>query len=439
MKRLLYEKLVEWKNSKTRKPLILNGARQVGKTWLLTEFAKNEYQNFVYINCENNATMQNMFFDYDVKRIIRSFEAVANTKIEKGKTLIVVDEIQEIKNGINCLKYFYENANEYHIAVAGSTLGISLHSGGSFPVGKVDYLTLYPLSFKEFLLAIKEESVSSYLDEKRWNEYFPLKENLIEHLREYYYIGGMPEAVLSYVNEKDFSLVRKIQNNILLSYKNDFSKHIPPQEYARTMLVWNSIPSQLAKENKKFVWGALRKGARAKDFENSIEWLRSSGLVHKVVRVKKFSCPLKFYEDKDAFKLFFNDVGLLGAFVDIPLRKVITESQMLTEYKGAFTEQYFLSQFLSCVNKQIYYYTNENSTSEIDFVVQNDDSINLIEVKAEISTKAKSLKTELKKDESLTGLRFSMNDYKVQDRITNIPLYLVPWYLESKFQKDVSS
>lgn len=433
MKRLLYKDLLKWKNSGSRKPLILEGARQVGKTWLLKEFAKNEYENFLYINCETEISVKNVFSDYDTQRIIRSLSALSGQNILPQKTLIILDEIQILPEAITSLKYFCENANEYHVAVAGSLLGVKMHEGTGFPVGKVYHLTLYPLSFKEFLLAINKNILVQYLDEHKWNEYFALKTELTELLRQYYFTGGMPLVVQKYVENQDLIEVRRIQKDILQDYEEDFSKHIPNTELPKVTAVWNSIPSQLAKENKKFIWGALKKGARAKEFENAVQWLIDAGLVHKVPRVKKIELPVKFYEDFSVFKLFFNDVGLLGALSDVPAKEILVSTKLMTEYKGAFTEQYVAQQYFSALSSNyilpLYYYSNENSTSEIDFVFQK-ENVFPVEVKAEENLRAKSLSTILKANTEITGIRFSMSDYREQERMVNVPLYLAFWYFE---------
>lgn len=429
MKRFLYEDLLKWKNDARRKPLVLEGARQVGKTWLLREFGRREFENVAYINCDLDDTAKLLFTDFNTDRILRAVSAITSQVVIPGKTLVVFDEIQEQPQGLTALKYFCENATEYHIAVAGSLLGLQVHSGSGFPVGKVDRLKLCPLSFCEFLDALGEKNLLAHLKEFRFNEYAVLKSKLIELLRQYYYVGGMPEAVLAYAERRNILEVREIQKQILDDYQDDFSKHIPANELAKVSAVWNSIPSQLAKENKKFIWGALRKGGRAKDYENAVQWLMNAGLVHKVCRINKVEMPIKFYEDAGCFKLFVNDLGLLGAMSDIPAKEILAESRMITEYKGAFTEQYVAQQYIATMNQPLYYYTNENSTSEIEFVFQQ-DAVFPTEVKAEENLKAKSLSTVLKSNASLKGIRFSMSDYREQERMVNVPLYLVEFYLK---------
>lgn len=427
MKRLLYKELLKWKHRDTRKPLILNGARQVGKTWLLKEFGRNEYANVAYINCDNNSQMDILFTDYDTSRLIRGFSAISGENIEPGKTLIILDEIQESPYALTSLKYFAENAPEYHIAVAGSLLGIKMHSGTGFPVGKVDTLRLYPLSFAEFLMAIGKDVLLNIIETDSLEDANIALPQLVELLRQYYYTGGMPSVVASYAKNQNLKEVRKIQRSILDDYENDFSKHAPKHEIPKIFAIWNSIPSQLAKENKKFIYGAIRKGARAKDYENAIQWLIKAGLVYKVPRTKQLEKPLKFYEDQDCFKLFFLDLGLLGAIVDVSASDILIGNNAFSTYKGSFTEQYVAQQYFSAIGERLFYYTNENSTLEIDFVSEF-RNIHPIEVKAEKNLKSKSLSTILKKNESLAAIRFSMAPYKKQDRITNVPLPLVEKY-----------
>ncbi len=373
----------KWKESPTRKPLILQGARQVGKTYILKEFGAREYSEVVYINCDDNNDMQNMFVDYDVDRIIRSLSAISGISIKPSTTLLILDEIQEVERGLASLKYFCEKAPEYHVAVAGSLLGITLHEGTSFPVGKVDMLYMYPMDFEEFLLAMGKEQLVELLRNNSWAALTPLRGMLTELLRQYYFVGGMPEAVKAYVERGDIWEVRSIHSKIIDAYRNDMSKHVPKQQVQRINMVWNSIPSQLARDNKKFIYGALRKGARANDFEIAIQWLVDSGLVHKVHRISKPVVPLKFYEDMASFKLFLLDCGLLGALSETPPEQILIGDNVFEEYKGAFTENYVLQQLKSLSRTFVYYYSNDNSTLEIDFVVQHEAHVIPIEVKAE--------------------------------------------------------
>ena len=425
MERSIYSSLKKWKESPTRKPLILQGARQVGKTYILKEFGAREYSEVVYINCDDNNDMQNMFVDYDVDRIIRSMSAISGISIKPSTTLLILDEIQEVERGLASLKYFCEKAPEYHVAVAGSLLGITLHEGTSFPVGKVDMLYMYPMDFEEFLLAMGKEQLVELLRNNSWAALTPLRGMLTELLRQYYFVGGMPEAVKAYVERGDIWEVRSIHSKIIDAYRNDMSKHAPKQQVQRINMVWNSIPSQLARDNKKFIYGALRKGARANDFEIAIQWLVDSGLVHKVHRISKPVVPLKFYEDMVSFKLFLLDCGLLGALSETPPEQILIGDNVFEEYKGAFTENYVLQQLKSLPSTFVYYYSNDNSTLEIDFVVQHEAHVIPIEVKAEENLRAKSLRQFVTDNSGLHGVRFSMSDYREQDWLTNVPLWAV--------------
>lgn len=427
MERSIYSSLKKWKESPTRKPLILQGARQVGKTYILKEFGAREYSEVVYINCDDNNDMQNMFVDYDVDRIIRSLSAISGISIKPSTTLLILDEIQEVERGLASLKYFCEKAPEYHVAVAGSLLGITLHEGTSFPVGKVDMLYMYPMDFEEFLLAMGKEQLVELLRNNSWATLTPLRGMLTELLRQYYFVGGMPEAVKAYVGRGDIWEVRSIHSKIIDAYRNDMSKHVPKQQVQRINMVWNSIPSQLARDNKKFIYGALRKGARANDFEIAIQWLVDSGLVHKVHRISKPVVPLKFYEDMASFKLFLLDCGLLGALSETPPEQILIGDNVFEEYKGAFTENYVLQQLKSLPRTFVYYYSNDNSTLEIDFVVQHEAHVIPIEVKAEENLRAKSLRQFVTDNSGLHGVRFSMSDYREQDWLTNVPLWAVRW------------
>lgn len=427
MERSIYSSLKKWKDSPTRKPLILQGARQVGKTYILKEFGAREYSEVVYINCDDNNDMQNMFVDYDVDRIIRSLSAISGVSIKPSTTLLILDEIQEVERGLASLKYFCEKAPEYHVAVAGSLLGITLHEGTSFPVGKVDMLYMYPMDFEEFLLAMGKELLVELLRNNSWAALTPLRGMLTELLRQYYFVGGMPEAVKTYVERGDIWEVRSIHSKIIDAYRNDMSKHVPKQQVQRINMVWNSIPSQLARDNKKFIYGALRKGARANDFEIAIQWLVDSGLVHKVHRISKPVVPLKFYEDMASFKLFLLDCGLLGALSETPPEQILIGDNVFEEYKGAFTENYVLQQLKSLPRTFVYYYSNDNSTLEIDFVVQHEAHVIPIEVKAEENLRAKSLRQFVTDNSGLHGVRFSMSDYREQDWLTNVPLWAVRW------------
>lgn len=426
MYRYAIENLDKWKNSKNRKPLIIEGARQVGKTWIMKEFGKKSYNKTVYINFDSNVQMAELFsIDLNVERIIMGLELYAGHKINPADTLIIFDEVQEVPKALSSLKYFYENAPEYHIVCAGSLLGIALHEGTSFPVGKVDFLKLYPLSFKEFLMAIGLERFAELLDKKDYDMIKSFKQTYIDALKQYYYIGGMPEVVASFADEKDFNEARKIQKRILTAYEQDFSKHAPKEIVPKIRMLWNSIPSQLAKENKKFIYGLIREGARAKEYETAIMWLSDCGLVHKVSRINAPNIPLKAYEDLKAFKLFIVDVGLLGAMVGLNQRTLLNGNELFTEFKGALTEQYVMQQLAVNQDLGIYYYTNDRNSCEVDFIVDNGDIIIPLEVKAEINLKAKSLKTYREKFKPEVSIRSSMADYSEEIGLINLPLYAI--------------
>lgn len=429
MRRLVYNELRKWKNAEDRKPLIVDGARQVGKTWILKEFGHNEFKNVVYINCDKTKEMKSLFFDFDTARLLRAFGSIVEENIIPGETLIILDEIQEAPLGITALKYFCEDAPQYHIIAAGSLLGISLHGGSGFPVGKVDRLNMYPMTFSEFLEALGKKHLLNLLQSRKWVEISSLAPTFIELLRQYYFVGGMPEVVASYISDNDLLKVRAIQKRIIEDYEEDFSKHIPPELLPKVRMVWNSIPSQLAKENKKFIYGALKKGARAGQFENAIEWLLDAGLIYKVHRTKKIERPLKFYEDFDAFKLFLCDLGLLGAKADVTSREVLLGADFFSEYKGAFTEQY-VAQELIANGETPYYYSKENSTLEIDFIIQKEE-LYPIEVKAEENVKSKSLRTVFDLNPKLKPCRFSMMNYRQQDWMTNVPLYAASEWVDN--------
>ena len=426
MERTCLQQLTEWKNKRDRKPLILNGARQVGKTWLLREFAKRAYKKEAYVVCRKNELAKQIFSqDFDVSRILRALRALTGVDITPNDTLIILDEIQDIPEAIESLKYFCEDAPEYHIAVAGSLLGISLHEGISYPVGKVNEIHVYPMNFEEFLRAKGEDEACKLLVSGDFDTISLLHNKFIDLLRQYYYVGGMPEAVKKYVETGALQEVRSIQNEILHGYEMDFSKHAPKDQAQRIRMVWNSTPSQLFKENKKFIYGALRPGARAKDFEIAIQWLVSAGLLYRVSRCTKIALPLDIYNDFSAFKLYTTDVGLLGAMVQTTPVQVLVKNDIFTEYKGGMTEQFVLQQMKSKGVSPIYYYQAENSRLELDFVIQAEDHILPIEVKAGYSIKANSLTTLLKAQPELKAVRYSMLPYKEQDQLTCLPLYTV--------------
>lgn len=426
MYRFAMEALKKWKTKKNRKPLIIEGARQVGKTWLMKEFGRLEYRETLYVNFDSNKKMADLFsIDLDPSRLIRGLEIYAGKKINCGDTLIIFDEVQEVPKALSSLKYFYEESPQYHIVCAGSLLGIALHDGTSFPVGKVDFLKLYPLSFREFLLAIGKEQYVQLMGEKDYPIIASFKQVYIDALKQYYFVGGMPEAVQNYLDEQDFAEVRNIQKRILNAYEQDFSKHAPAALVPKIRMLWNSIPSQLAKENKKFIYGLIREGARAKDYEAAIMWLTDCGLVHKVSRITKPHLPLKAYEDLKAFKLFVVDIGLLGCMTGIRQNVLLDGNDLFVEFKGALTEQYVLQQLITNPDLGIYYYTNERGGCEIDFLLDDGQRIIPVEVKAEINLKARSLKTYREKYAPELSLRISMADHKEHDGLEDVPLYLI--------------
>lgn len=426
MYRIAIEKLYKWKNSKRRKPLIIEGARQVGKTWLMKEFGKQAYADTVYINFDSNSRMADLFSaDLDTDRLIMGLELYAGRKINPDNTLLIFDEVQEVPRALASLKYFYENAPQYHIVCAGSLLGIALHQGTSFPVGKVDFLKLYPLSFSEFLMATGNERFAELLKNQDYEMIASFKQTYIDALKHYYFVGGMPEAVQSFAESKDFNEVRAIQKRILAAYEQDFSKHAPNEIVPKIRMIWNSIPSQLARENKKFIYGLVREGGRAREYETAIMWLSDCGLVHKVSRVNAAAIPLKAYEDLKAFKLFIVDVGLLGCMTGLRQRTLLDGDDLFVEFKGALTEQYVCQQLKTVEDLGIYYYTNDRGSCEIDFVVDNGEQIVPIEVKAETNLRAKSLKTYRERFEPELSVRTSMADYKKEDWLLNLPLYAI--------------
>lgn len=426
MYRYAIENLYKWKESKYRKPLIIKGARQVGKTWLMKEFGQNAYSDTVYVNFDSNSKMAELFSaDLQPERIIMGLELYSGKKINPDKTLIIFDEVQEVPRALTSLKYFCEEAPQYHIVCAGSLLGIALHKGTSFPVGKVDFLELYPMSYKEFLKATGNERFSDLLESRDFQMITSFKQTYIDTLKQYYFIGGMPEVVLRFSENKNFNEVRDIQHRIIDAYEQDFSKHAPNEMVPKIRMVWNSIPSQLAKENKKFIYGLVREGARAKDYEAAIMWLSDCGLVHKIGRINSPKLPLKAYEDLKAFKLFLADVGLLGCMVGLQQNVLLDGNDLFKEFKGALTEQYVMQQLTTISNFHTYYYTNDRGSCEIDFVADNGELVVPIEVKAEINLKAKSLKTYSEKYAPQISVRTSMADYRKEERLINIPLYAI--------------
>ncbi len=431
MERYAMKQLEEWYNRKNRKPLILKGARQVGKTWLMKEFGRTHFKYTAYVNFDNNKNMANVFDgDYNIDRILLAINIETGVKIHPQETLIIFDEIQENPKAIASLKYFCEDAPEYAVIAAGSLLGVAIHKGVSFPVGKVDTLDLNPLSFREFLLAIGEEGLARLIDEVNIPLIESFREKYIDWLKKYYYIGGMPEVVSSFVAERDFTEVRRLQKRIIEMYEADFSKHTTANELPRIRMVWNSIPIQLAKENKKFFFGKIKEGARAKNFEIAIEWLLDCGLIKKVYNVSKPTMPLKAYTEFSAFKLYLLDVGLLAAMSELDAKSILDGNAIFIEFKGALTEQYVLQQLVANTEYTPYYFTETKSEGEIDFLIQKGTNIVPIEVKAEENLKAKSLRVYCDKFKPQMAIRTSMSNYREQDWMVNVPLYILDKYLE---------
>lgn len=418
--------LKKWKNSPTRKPLIIRGARQVGKTWLMKEFGKQYYKKCAYINFDDNSRMDKLFEDdFDLDKIIQGLKIESNVNIEPENTLIILDEIQETPKALKALKYFYENANQYHIVSAGSLLGVAIHEGTSFPVGKVDFLDLAPLSFFEFLEALGEENLLQLLKKNDFDMIGVFNSKLKEFLKLYYYVGGMPEAVNSYAQNKDLKEVRKIQKRLLEAYEQDFSKHAPSNIVPRIRQLWNNIPTQLAKENKKFIYVLVREGARAREYEIALSWLIDCGLVYQINRVTTSKVPLSAYQDFNAFKLYLLDVGLLSAMSGIDAKTLLEGNDVFEEFKGSLTEQYVLCQLKECTDLDVFYWSSDTGTSELDFITQIGKDNVPIEVKASENLQAKSLKSFVQKYETKFNVRTSMSDYRNDDWITNIPLYCI--------------
>lgn len=424
MKRDLYQKLLLWKENPDRKPLVIKGARQVGKTWLVKEFGNQEFEGFVVLNADKDPRVREIFeHGFRVERMISDMEVISGQTIVPGKTLIFIDEVGDAPKALAALKYFCEDAPQFHVIVAGSLLGLAIHKGVSFPVGKVDELTLYPLSFAEFVRARLGEKSYQRLTSDPLEELSSLHSVFVEALREYYFIGGMPEAVQAAIDGKEYKVIRNIQKQILSDYALDISKHADPAILGRIHQVWNSIPQQLAKSNKKFVYADIQRGARAKDFELAIEWLKDAGIVYRVPRVRKAGLPLKFYEDFSAFKLFMVDHGLMGAQVDAPISEILLGKNVFEEYRGTFTEQYVYEQLICSAETGIFYYDSDRSKLELDFLMQGENVLAPIEVKAEENLRSKSLRQFCLDYPDARAYRLSMSEYRQQEWLTNLPLY----------------
>jgi predicted AAA+ superfamily ATPase len=428
MYRKALEELKIWKQTPNKKPMIIRGARQVGKTWLMKEFGRTAFQEYVYINFDSNIIMEELFApDLDIKRIVAGMEIYFGKKIDPAVTLLIFDEIQEVPKALTSLKYFNENAPEYQILAAGSLLGVALHEGTSFPVGKVEFLDLHPLSFSEFMMALGHDSYVDLLQKSSYELITTVKHTFIEVLKQYYFVGGMPEAVQSYADKKDLQEVRTIQQRILDAYEQDFSKHAPRDVVPRIRMIWNSIPAQLAKENRKFIYGVMKEGARAKEFEMAVLWLCDCGLLYKVHRVTAPNLPLRAYEDTRAFKLFAVDVGLLSCMSRLKPEALLEGNALFREFKGALTEQYVLQQLLTDKSRQIFYWTPDQGNAEVDFLVDNGQDVIPLEVKAEVNLHAKSLKVYVDKFHPKYAVRTSMTDYKKEEWLLNLPLYAIEY------------
>ena len=426
MERELMKDLTAWKDSPRRKPLILKGARQVGKTWLMKEFGGRCYKRTAYVNFDNNPAMKQVFRqDFDVSRILLAINAETGVRVSPEDTLIVFDEVQEAPLAISALKYFCENALEYSVIAA----GIALHEGISYPVGKVSTMQLHPLSFHEFLNATGEGGLAGLLDEGDDSMLAAFHDRFVAALKNYYVVGGMPEVVDAFARTKDYSEVRRIQNDLLEMYEADFGKHVPGVELPRLRLTWGAIPAQLAKDNRKFFFGHVKKGGRAGEFEKAVKCLADCGLVARVHRVSKPAVPMKAYAEQNAYKLFFVDVGLLGAVSGLDVRSVIEGNRVFTEFKGALTEQYVCQELLSDRKYRPYYFTSDSGNYEIDFMVQQGEDIVPVEVKAEQNLRSKSLRAYCDKYSPAKAIRLSMQDHVRQDWLENIPLYAIRKYM----------
>ncbi|MCD8077635.1 MAG: ATP-binding protein [Lachnospiraceae bacterium] len=427
MRRFAMEKLETWKSAPDRLPMIIRGARQVGKTWLMQEFGSTHFEKCAYINFDRNQRMRQLFSgDFHVDRILQGLAIESNVEIEPESTLIILDEIQEVPEALQSLKYFAEDRRHaYYILAAGSLLGIAMHEGTSFPVGKVDHMDLYPLSFPEFLCATGNEALCRLLEQQDFEMISNFRDRFIDLLKNYYYVGGMPAAVNAYVRDGNLKEVRRVHQRLISDYEQDFSKHAPRETVPRIQMVWDGIPSQLAKENKKFVYRVLREGARAKDFELAIQWLTDCGLCHKVGRIRKGAVPLKAYQDIPAFKLYLVDIGLLAAMADLDARTLLKGNDIFVEFKGALTEQYVCQQILAQLDTVPYYWSAESSSGEVDFVLQHNGKVIPLEVKAEEHLNAKSLKNFVSSYKLPFGVRTSMSDFREQENLINVPLYAI--------------
>ncbi|OJX38822.1 MAG: ATPase [Chloroflexi bacterium 44-23] len=430
MKRLILEKLIAWKDDPYRKPLIIRGARQVGKTWIMKQFGALYFEKVAYLNFDNNTRMVNLYeHDFDLQRILTGLQIEAGVPID-SETLIIFDEIQNVPNAINSLKYFFEQLPDYHILAAGSLLGVALHPASSFPVGSVQFLDLYPLNFSEFLSATGNDDLLSLLYQQDFELITAFKSKYIDLLKKYYFCGGMPEVVKTYTLTNDFMKVRQVQSQLLQAYIQDFSKHAPLEIVPRIRLLWNSIPAQLSKENRKFVYGLIKQGARARDFELALQWLLDSGLIYQVLRISKPNIPLSAYIDGNSFKLFFLDIGLLCALSELDLKTLLEGSRIFEEFKGSLTEQFVFQELLASREINPFYWSAENGTAEVDFVFQYNGEIIPLEVKAAENLQSKSLRSFSEKYQPSRVFRISLSDFRKGEHVHNIPLYATPILVE---------
>ena len=424
MYRKIIEDLRRWKYKTGRKPLVLKGARQVGKTWIMKAFGREEYERVAYVNFDNNSRMQNLFAgDYDIPRLILGLQIESETQIHPETTLVILDEIQEVPKALSALKYFQEKTPQYHMIAAGSLLKVALNGTSSFPVGKVDFLDMYPLDFEEFLMALGHFDLLSLIHGREYELITAFRGRYIELLKQYYLVGGMPEVVSHFSEHTDMDEVRSLQNSIVRSYELDFSKHAPPRTALKMRQLWQSVPSQLSRENKKFVYGLIRDGARAREYEDALRWLSDSGLIHIVNRVTKPAIPLSAYEDQKAFKIYLVDLGLLCTMSELDPKSVLEGNEIFVEFKGAITEQFVLQQLKSGMTMKPYYYSSDTSSNEIDFIMSIEGEPIPVEVKAETNLQSKSLKSYIDKFHPSSALRLSLSDYKKEKKIENIPLY----------------
>lgn len=432
MKRLIMSKLLAWKNSPYRKPLILKGVRQVGKTWILKEFGKLNYKNIAYFNFDENKEYKQFFeTTKNVERILQNLMLASGQKIEPENTLIIFDEVQDCPEVINSMKYFYENAPQYHVACAGSLLGITLAKPSSFPVGKVNFMQINPMNFTEFLLANGDENLVKFIEQI--DRIAPIPDAffnpLYEKLKMYYVTGGMPESVLMWAKARDVNAMQETLFEIITAYERDFAKHPNVSEFPKISMIWNSIPSQLARENKKFLYKVVKNGARAREYEDALQWLVSAQLVYKIYRNTAPNLPIAAYDDVSAFKIYLADVGLLRRLAQLAPTAFVEGNRLFTEFKGALTENYVLQALLTQFEVTPRYWSQTNPPYEVDFLIQRENDIFPIEVKSEANINSRSLKKfkELFPNQTKLRIRFSLNNLKLDDDMLNIPLFMADY------------